>query len=246
MFGLVVLCVVVIVAACIPRLTKLFVFAHYSAKGRTIIDNLETRRPEDVTPRAWETAATWASIAYCNVCVVDTVSTAEMKSLVADLEAQSQNDVDLSSYSWLWRRLEATGPSGKRYYEKFWPQYRRDLAYAQASDDSLPTLEGFSECQYLDLRGTSVTDAGLVHLKKAKNLESLALSNGITDAGIANLSGLTTVRWLSLTGTKVTDGGLERLQGLPRLEKLYVAGSEVTEEGGNRFQTRFPNCKIER
>jgi len=207
----------------------LFVFAHYSAKGRTIIDSLEKRRPENVTPRAWETAATWASIAYCNVCVVDTVSTSEMKGLVADLEAQSQNDVDLSSYSWLWRRLEATGPSGKCYYEKFWPQHRRDSAYAQASDDSLPTLDGFGECRYLDLRGTLVTDAGLVHLKKAQNLESLALGDGITDAGIAHLSGLTTLRWLSLTGTKVTDGGLEQLQGLPRLAKLYVAASEVSE-----------------
>ena len=116
----------------------------------------------------------------------------------------------------------------------------------QASDDSLPTLEGFSECQYLDLRGTLVTDAGLVHLKKAKDLESLALSDGITDAGITHLSGLTTLRWLSLTGTKVTDVGLEQLQGLPRLEKLYVAGSLVTEEGGNRFLRRFAKCEIER
>jgi hypothetical protein len=66
-------------AAFTSRLAKLLVFAHYQSRGREIVESLKMRRPEDVTPRAWETALTWASIAYGNVCIPDAVSIADMK-----------------------------------------------------------------------------------------------------------------------------------------------------------------------
>jgi hypothetical protein len=236
-----------VVAALSVRIVPLAVFAHYAAKGRAAIENMGARRPENVTPRAWETATTWGSIAYCNICFSsEHVSIAEMKRVVADLEAQSQNDVNLSTWTWVWERLKATGPHGKQYYAKFWPQYHRDLAYAQASDVTLPLLEGFSEFEYLDLRGTQVTDAGLAHLRNAKKLESLYLSAAITDAGMSHLSGLTNLRRLSLMDTKVTDTGLEQLKGLSQLEAAYLKGSKVTEEGVERLQQALPTCKIER
>jgi hypothetical protein len=246
MIGLAVLCVTVVAAVFIARLTPLLVFAHYRAMGLAVIESMGKRRPEIVAPRAWETATAWASIAYANVCTQDAVSIAEMKRLVSDLEAKSKEDVDLSTWTWVWERLEALEPEGQRYYTKFWPEYSQDLAYAQATDESLPTLEGFRQLHYLDLRGTSVTDAGLVHLKKAEKLESLTLSAGVTDAGMAHLSGLTNLRCLSLTGTKVTDSGLEQIAGLPQLETLYVADTQITDGGASHFQERFPKCKIQR
>lgn len=233
-------------AAFTSRLAKLLVFAHYQSRGRDIVESLKMRRPEDVPPRAWETAVTWASIAYCNVCIPDAVSIADMKSLVVDLEAKTKNDLDLSTCDWIWRRLKAIVPGGGNYYAKFWPEYRRDLAYAQVNDGSLPILQGLTEQRYLDLRGTLVTDAGLKYLKKAKELESLSLSGSVTDVGMTHLNGLANLRWLSIMGTKVTDAGLEQLKDLPRLEKLYVAGSGVTEEGERRFQQRLPKCEIVR
>ncbi|MGD0900318.1 MAG: hypothetical protein ABR915_21000 [Thermoguttaceae bacterium] len=229
------------------HITKWAIFAHYRAKGQAIIVHMEERRPNNVTPRAWETATTWAGIAYGNVCCSpEHVSIAEMKRLAEDFEAHSQNNVDLSTVTWIWERLAATGPVGQGYHAKFWPQYRQNLAYAQASDESLPLLEGFGECQYLDLRGTPVTDAGLAHLKKATKLESLSLSDGITDAGMVYLSELTNLRWLSLMDTKVSDIGLEQLKGLSHLQGLYLKGSKVTDDGVKKLQQALPNCKIER
>jgi len=235
-----------IAAAFASRLVKLLVFAHYQSRGSEIVESLKMRRPEGVTPRAWETALTWASIAYGNVCIPDAVSIADMRLLVFDLEAKTTNDLDLSTCDWIWARLKAIVPGGSSYYAEFWPEYRRDLAYAQTNDESLPILQGFTEQRYLDLRGTLVTDAGLISLKKAGELESLSLSELTTDAGMTHLNGLRNLRWLSLMGTKVTDTGLEQLKDLPRLEKLYVVGSGVTQEGERRFQQRLPRCEFVR
>jgi Leucine-rich repeat (LRR) protein len=120
------------------------------------------------------------------------------------------------------------------------------LAYAQATDETLPLLEGLSECEYLDLRDTQVTDAGLVHLKNARKLETLSLGTGFTDAGMAHLSSLTNLRWLSLAGTQVTDTGLEQLKGMSHLKGLYLAGTQVSNEAVQRLEQALPTCKTVR
>ncbi len=223
-----VLCVALVAMPFVAQIVRFAVYGHYQDAGHAAIRSMEKRRPQNVTPRAWHAATTWASIAYCNVCCVPDdptdIAIAEVKSLGSDLEARCQNDVDLSTVTWIWERLKATGPQGRSYYEKFWPEYRQQVAYAQASDETLPILEGLSECQDLDLRGTLVTDAGLAHLKEAKKLQSVYLSARITDAGMSHLIGLTGLRRLSLVGTKVSDAGLEKCEGLSHLQELVPWG----------------------
>ena len=49
----------------------------------------------------------------------------------------------------------------------------------------------------IDLSGTEITDAALVHLKELKKLESLRLNDTkITDAGLVHLKGLTKLGYL--------------------------------------------------
>ena len=55
---------------------------------------------------------------------------------------------------------------------------------------------------------------------------------GVTDAGLARLSGLTELETLSLTHTRITDTGLANFRGLKRLQTLEpVNFTDVSDEG---------------
>jgi hypothetical protein len=77
-----------------------------------------------------------------------------------------------------------------------------------------------------------VTDAGLEQLKGLTTLTSLSLDGTkVTDAGLEQLKGLTTLTSLSLDGTMVTDAGLEHLKGLTQLQDLSLDSTKVTDAG---------------
>ena len=56
-------------------------------------------------------------------------------------------------------------------------------------------------------------------------------SSDVTDAGLVNIKGLTTLRWLQLRNTKVTDSGLVHLEGLTKLQSLDLLNTNVTDAG---------------
>ena len=61
------------------------------------------------------------------------------------------------------------------------------------------------------------------HLTKLPRLTSLELRGvDISDAGLAKLAKLTTLRELNLNHARFTDKGLAHLKGLPNLERLYL------------------------
>ena len=70
----------------------------------------------------------------------------------------------------------------------------------------------------VSLRGTKITDAGLVHLKGLTELQKLNLSrSNITDAGLVHLKGLTGLVALDVGNTKITDAGIAELKkALPK------------------------------
>jgi hypothetical protein len=90
----------------------------------------------------------------------------------------------------------------------------------------------FAHVISVSVSGTTVTDAGLEHLKVLKQLETLGLENTqVTDAGLEHLGGLTQLNSLVLSGTKVTDAGLEHLKGLTQLNVLSLANTQVSDTG---------------
>jgi hypothetical protein len=99
------------------------------------------------------------------------------------------------------------------------------IYFNSLTDADLKNLQGRLEEQpdlkVLVLRGTQVTDAGLVHLQGLKKLDLLHLGN-----------------------TQVTDAGLSHLQGLTQLRSLDLAGTQVTEEGVSRLREALPDCRI--
>jgi len=80
--------------------------------------------------------------------------------------------------------------------------------------------------------GSKVTDAALAYLKGLATLRTLNLGNTqVTDAGLAHLKGLEQLQWLNLSGTKVTDAGLNSLKRLAHLQALHLTTTKVTDAG---------------
>ena len=79
---------------------------------------------------------------------------------------------------------------------------------------------------------TSATDAGLAHLTGLTQLEWLTLGGTkVTDAGLEHLRALTQLQELALEDTKITDAGLEHLKGMTQLQTLYPNGTKVEDAG---------------
>jgi len=99
----------------------------------------------------------------------------------------------------------------------------------------------------VELGGTQVTDAGLVHLTGLTKLEELHIpGTQITDAGLVHLKGLTNLKGLDLGGTQVTDAGLVHLKGLTNLKWLNLNGTQVTDAGVAELKKALPKCNIGR
>jgi len=104
----------------------------------------------------------------------------------------------------------------------------------------------------VELSGSELTDAGLVHLAGLTALETLELnSTEVTDAGLAHLTGLAALETLYLWDTQVTAAGLVHFQKMPALRQLELAlsGSQTlsprfTDADIASLQEALPNVRI--
>jgi hypothetical protein len=113
------------------------------------------------------------------------------------------------------------------------------------TDVGLRNLSKFTMLRHLHIRnyplrkqpGTpelppTITDAGLIHLKRLDHLWTLNLSDlPVTDAGLAAINELPELMSLYLSNTKVQGRGLAQIKSLSRWSILYLDGSAMTEVG---------------
>ncbi|HEY1066558.1 MAG TPA: hypothetical protein VGE52_10630, partial [Pirellulales bacterium] len=95
----------------------------------------------------------------------------------------------------------------------------RDLG---VGDEGLKSIGKLTKLTLLDLsENTTITDAGLAELTGLVNLERLELwHTSVTDAGLASLVKLPKLKTLVLEDIRITDAGLKTLAKLPALETL--------------------------
>ena len=98
------------------------------------------------------------------------------------------------------------------------------LGEENADDDALKHLEHMTQLEVLDVGSdppvSHVTNAGLAHLAKLKNLTQLTLDNS----------------------QLISDEGMVHLEGLINLKFLFVRGTRVTY--AHNFRKKVPQCKI--
>ena len=86
----------------------------------------------------------------------------------------------------------------------------------------------------------------IVRIDTEGHVYSVRLNNTtITDAGLVHLKEMTKLRRLNLGNTKITDAGLEHLKRSDHsLGSLDLSNTKVTANGVKKLQTALPNCEI--
>ena len=82
-----------------------------------------------------------------------------------------------------------------------------------------------------------MTDEILADVARVDGIVGLRLngSRGVTDEGLRQLAGMTTLKRLDISGTSITDRGLEALRHLPALENLSLAGTAISDAGAREL-----------
>ncbi len=125
-----------------------------------------------------------------------------------------------------------------------------EVSFAQlgegAGDADLALLRGLEgSLVWLNLAGSSVTDAGVARLEGFTRLSRLQLQRtGVGDGALEGLAGLPGLETLNLYGTSVTDAGMARLRLFPALRRVYVWDTVVTPEGALALTREKPTIEV--
>lgn len=93
-------------------------------------------------------------------------------------------------------------------------------------------LIGQDRLTRLELSGTAVTSAGLVHLKALKNLEVLSVClTAAGDDGFEHLAGLTKMKRMVVCSSKITGSGFAHLAGMTQIESINLHSSPASDAG---------------
>ena len=96
----------------------------------------------------------------------------------------------------------------------------------------LHSEEHLGNATLVSLMDTKITDAGMANLQGLTNVEELFLAGTrITDAGLVHLEDLTNLEELELSGTQITDAGLMHLKGLIKLDTLFLEETQISDAG---------------
>lgn len=102
----------------------------------------------------------------------------------------------------------------------------------RVNDDTLRLLAGQDRLRNLQLSGTAVTSAGLVHLKDLQQLERLNVClTAVSDEGFEHLAGLTKMKRMTVCASKITGSGFRHLAGMKELESINLHSTPASDAG---------------
>ena len=160
-------------------------------------------------------------------------------------------------------------------YARFWREsgsdkslaYLNDLPHLKSLDFSncrnispagFAPLESLQKLESLRLSYTMITDPVLAHVGNLPNLRSLTIEDEdwvaardlssvlhITDKGLASLTNLEKLEFLTLYGDGISDVGLLHLGKLTGLKKLSLKETRVTPAGLIGLGSVLPNTQLE-
>jgi outer membrane protein assembly factor BamB len=106
-------------------------------------------------------------------------------------------------------------------------------------------LSAIEQDVFLDLAGSSLGDDGLRQVAALANVRglSLELCTSVTDAGIAHLRAAKRLRALQLTGVDVTANGLRSLSSLEQLVALDLEVCEQVADGACEVLAQMPQLR---
>lgn len=116
------------------------------------------------------------------------------------------------------------------------------LADDRSNDQSLDVVSDLPGLTALAAFG--VTDHALERLKGRTAISALELDGFFTDAGVAKLDALTSLKVLSLSSPRLTDEGILSLRKLKSLRTLLIANDEVSQAAVAELHRALPECSM--
>lgn len=111
-------------------------------------------------------------------------------------------------------------------------------------DGALSMIARLRGLERLDLEGTAVDGSGFADLKNLKRLTTLVLGARTTDAAIANLKLLPTLRRLDLRACdRLTEDCLEQIAELKQLEIIWLP-RHIRTKGKRALRSTLPDCRV--
>jgi len=109
------------------------------------------------------------------------------------------------------------------------------------TDENINLLKPISkQLLWLNLARTGVTDQGIADLSGHLLLSRLHLENtNLTDEATHHLSKLPNIEYLNLYGTQVTDASIPKLKKLKKLKKVFLWKTKVTSKGAETLRKSF-------
>ncbi len=117
---------------------------------------------------------------------------------------------------------------------------------SSATDDTLASIVTLPHLEHVRILSDGVSDAGLLHLARAKDLTALEIgSKKLTAASFATLTGLKRLNKLSLGlwEPQITDAGLLHISELAHLEMLTIDAFNISSESLARI-AKLPKLRI--
>jgi len=125
------------------------------------------------------------------------------------------------------------------YHRAIWV----DLEHRGINDELLTAFHDMPYVTNLYLAANPISDEGLRHVVRMKQLERLSLwRTGVSDDGLSGLAGMKQLIGLDLHITAVSDEGLAKLTNLTSLGEITLP-SRITDEGLAHLG-RLPNLRV--
>jgi uncharacterized membrane protein len=98
---------------------------------------------------------------------------------------------------------------------------------------------------WLKAGSTKLTDTGMAHVSKLKNLTRLSVEyTNITDAGLVHLKNFPSLVYLNVVGTNVSDKSVTVIRDCNKLRSIYLWQSRVTKKGAMTLKEFLPDAKV--
>jgi hypothetical protein len=196
-------------------------------------------------PRSW----LYRLIGYDPFAGVQGLEISSDEALTSAIEHADQfRDIEILSFE---DNFTAAGLQQADQFNKF-PNLRVGEFMESAVDgEGLQHIAKWANHRELFFNGCpNVTDANLRHLVDLPNLERLSLVEEgggmvITDAGLVHVGKMKNLKTLMIIGMpQVTDAGLNSLHGLSQLEQLVVRRTAASENGLAQLYKALPDCYV--
>jgi serine/threonine protein kinase len=118
------------------------------------------------------------------------------------------------------------------------------LASTGLTQEAAPHLLKLRRLRELNLNQTTIGDSGIERLAGHRSLNRLTLCRGFNHVGLAALTAMPALQYLTITGPAGADSWVEALSGLGNLRVINVWSTNLSRADALRIQQALPNTAI--